>query len=159
MVMRLGTSCARLVQAVGTISIGLLCTSPVWASDSDYGADYTDDFPVAMHAEAPSPRPAPASAPPTPRPSRVTAPLSLGDEAIGVQSVAPNQSGVPARGMSQQSVRQAYGAPLSVHEPIGQPPITRWDYPAFRVYFEYDHVIHSVIPERPEPIDHSAQLD
>ena len=25
-----------------------------------------------------------------------------------------------------------------------QPPITRWDYPAFSVYFEHDRVIHAV---------------
>ena len=25
-----------------------------------------------------------------------------------------------------------------------QPPITRWDYPSFSVYFEHDKVIHAV---------------
>ncbi len=30
-----------------------------------------------------------------------------------------------------------------------QPPITRWDYDAFSVYFENDHVIHAVVPSEP----------
>jgi hypothetical protein len=27
---------------------------------------------------------------------------------------------------------------------VGQPPITRWVFPTFVVYFEYQHVIHAV---------------
>jgi hypothetical protein len=27
---------------------------------------------------------------------------------------------------------------------VGQPPITRWDYASYSVYFEYDRVIDSV---------------
>jgi hypothetical protein len=28
--------------------------------------------------------------------------------------------------------------------PVGQPPIERWEYPGFIVYFEYRNVLHSV---------------
>ena len=28
---------------------------------------------------------------------------------------------------------------------VGKPPISRWEYPGFVVYFEHDHVIHSVV--------------
>jgi hypothetical protein len=28
---------------------------------------------------------------------------------------------------------------------VGKPPISRWEYPGFIVYFESDHVIHSVV--------------
>jgi hypothetical protein len=37
--------------------------------------------------------------------------------------------------------------------PVGEPPITRWDYDKFVVVFEYNRVIHSVTkhdtPPRP----------
>ena len=52
--------------------------------------------------------------------------------------------GRPTRGMSQAKVESKYGAPASVKAPIGDPPITRWEYPDMVVYFEYDKVIHAV---------------
>ena len=52
--------------------------------------------------------------------------------------------GRPTRGMSQASVESRYGAPATVKAPVGDPPITRWEYPDFVVYFEYDKVIHAV---------------
>ena len=56
------------------------------------------------------------------------------------------ESGVdtPKRGSSMKSVEARFGAPASRHAAIGKPPITRWDYPGFSVYFEYEHVVHSV---------------
>lgn len=159
MVMRLGTSCTRLVQAVGVVLTGLVYMGAPAASNNDYGADYTDDSSVMTHTGTTSSSSAAAPGPSARASSASTAPLSLGDQAMGVQSDAPAQAAVPTSGDSRQSVISAYGAPLSVRGPVGQPPITRWDYPAFRVYFEYDHVIHSVIPGRPEPVDHADQLD
>jgi hypothetical protein len=50
----------------------------------------------------------------------------------------------PAKGASMQSVEARFGAPASRHAAIGKPPITRWDYPGFSVYFEYQHVVHAV---------------
>ena len=41
-------------------------------------------------------------------------------------------------------VKRVVGAPSRRHAAVGQPPITRWDYPGFSVYFEYDKVINSV---------------
>lgn len=51
---------------------------------------------------------------------------------------------LPQRGQSQTSVLNRYGEPVRRHASVGQPPITRWDYPGFAVYFEYSHVINSV---------------
>ena len=34
--------------------------------------------------------------------------------------------------------------PRQKHGAVGEPPITRWDYPGFSVYFEHETVIHSV---------------
>jgi hypothetical protein len=50
----------------------------------------------------------------------------------------------PARGMSMANVEARFGAPTSRQPTVGQPPITRWDYPGFSVFFEHDRVIHSV---------------
>lgn len=50
----------------------------------------------------------------------------------------------PVRGMSMESVQARYGAPLSKRPAVGDPPITRWEYQDFVVYFEYRFVIHAV---------------
>lgn len=53
-------------------------------------------------------------------------------------------TGKPARGMTQQRVEDTYGQPQSRREAVGDPPISRWEYPGFVVFFEYDRVIHAV---------------
>lgn len=55
-----------------------------------------------------------------------------------------NSSASPGRGLTQQSVRSKWGEPSGKNAPVGEPPISSWDYGTFVVYFEYDHVIHSV---------------
>lgn len=50
----------------------------------------------------------------------------------------------PNRGMSMTTVESGWGMPLSKRNAIGDPPITRWEYPSFVVYFEYSNVIHAV---------------
>ena len=51
----------------------------------------------------------------------------------------------PGNGISMASVRQQYGDPISEGSSVGDPPITRWEYEGFSVYFEHDLVLHSVI--------------
>ena len=51
----------------------------------------------------------------------------------------------PARGSTMASVTRHFGEPTNRHATVGKPPITRWDYPQFSVYFENDRVLHSVI--------------
>ncbi len=51
----------------------------------------------------------------------------------------------PTRGMTQASVESKYGSPVAVKAPVGDPPITRWEYQDFVVFFEYDKVIHAVV--------------
>jgi len=51
----------------------------------------------------------------------------------------------PTRGMTQASVESKYGSPVTVNAPVGDPPITRWEYQDFVVFFEYDKVIHAVV--------------
>jgi hypothetical protein len=51
----------------------------------------------------------------------------------------------PGRGMSMKAVEAKFGAPQERHAAVGKPPITRWDYPAFSVFFEYERVIDAVV--------------
>jgi hypothetical protein len=55
----------------------------------------------------------------------------------------------PAAGMTMKTVEERFGAPQERHQAVGAPPITRWDYPAFAVYFEKDRVIHAVVTPTP----------
>jgi hypothetical protein len=60
------------------------------------------------------------------------------DPSAGVSGVRPN------RGMSMETVESRWGTPLTKRNAVGDPPITRWEYPTFVVYFEYRNVIHAV---------------
>ncbi|MDN5871256.1 MAG: hypothetical protein L0H73_11130 [Nitrococcus sp.] len=51
---------------------------------------------------------------------------------------------VPVRGTTMGQVKQHFGMPRRIFPAVGEPPITRWVYPQFVVYFERDWVIHSV---------------
>ena len=65
---------------------------------------------------------------------------------IGDQ-VAVRESSIerPERGITMSAVEARFGAPLKRYPAIGEPPITRWDYPGFSVFFEHDRVIHAVV--------------
>jgi hypothetical protein len=51
----------------------------------------------------------------------------------------------PKRGSTMSAVQGRFGEPVTRHAAVGQPPITRWDYAGFSVYFENDRVLHAVI--------------
>lgn len=50
----------------------------------------------------------------------------------------------PTRGMSMDRVEARFGTPINRVAAIGEPPITRWEYANFTVYFEHQFVIHAV---------------
>ncbi len=57
---------------------------------------------------------------------------------------------LPARGLTKSQVVKRYGEPLRKLAPRGgdtrlHPVINRWEYAKYIVYFEHDHVIHSVL--------------
>lgn len=54
----------------------------------------------------------------------------------------------PTRGMSMNAVTKQFGQPNAKVGAIGQPPITRWVYNDFVVFFEYSHVIDAVVPQK-----------
>lgn len=62
------------------------------------------------------------------------------DRADVVQTVPS----MPPRGATMDTVRSRLGQPRTRTAPVGEPPITRWVYDEFTVYFEHDRVIHSV---------------
>lgn len=73
--------------------------------------------------------------------------ISIADPSYQV----PNSSqGIlrPTQGMSMALVEQKFGQPEEKSDAIGQPPITRWTYNDFVVFFEYNLVIHSVVPHK-----------
>jgi hypothetical protein len=51
----------------------------------------------------------------------------------------------PTRGSTMAQVQEKFGAPAKRYPAVGKPPITRWDYPSFSVYFEFNRVVHSVV--------------
>jgi hypothetical protein len=55
----------------------------------------------------------------------------------------------PTNGQNMQAVEARFGAPQSTHGPVGEPPISRWDYPGYSVYFEHDKVLTSVVHRKP----------
>jgi hypothetical protein len=56
-------------------------------------------------------------------------------------------SGVPHphRSQTMHQVEQRFGTPEKRYAAVGRPPITRWDYPDFSVFFEYNRVVHAVV--------------
>jgi hypothetical protein len=67
--------------------------------------------------------------------------IALGDEVM----VRDSDIARPARGMTMHAVEAKFGAPQQRHPAVGQPPISRWDYHGFTVFFEHDRVIHAVV--------------
>src|SRR5262245_48662014 len=67
--------------------------------------------------------------------------IVMGDSVAVRESTAPH----PNRGMSMSAVEAKFGQPANRHNAVGEPPITRWDYPRCRVYFEHQFVIHAVM--------------
>ena len=70
-------------------------------------------------------------------------------DTLDMEGVAPDaSSGRPTRGMTAVSVESKFGTPQSKVAPVGDPPISRWEYQDFIVFFEYDRVIHAVVKRK-----------
>ncbi|MBT8139373.1 MAG: hypothetical protein KJP25_06380 [Gammaproteobacteria bacterium] len=70
---------------------------------------------------------------------------------VPIASQGGNASDIarPTAGMTGDRVLARFGEPLRALAPVGDPPITRWEYADFFVYFEYNHVVHAVLKHRP----------
>lgn len=86
------------------------------------------------------------------------APLAMADVLTLPQGSAQStRPMLPERGQAMSTVQARYGAPTKRHAPVGgnkpqHPPITRWDYADFSVFFEHEHVIDAVVKEAPKPL-------
>ena len=63
----------------------------------------------------------------------------------GHVQVAASSVARPGRGTTMREVKAKFGAPEKQYPAVGKPPITRWDYPAFSVFFEFNRVVDSVV--------------
>lgn len=63
---------------------------------------------------------------------------------IDPSSVVQKVPGMPDRGITKERVRARLGDPNREVPAVGEPPISRWVYDEFTVYFEHDRVLHSV---------------
>ena len=78
-------------------------------------------------------------------------------------ATATASAALPIRGESQRTVLSRYGEPAKRHAAVGggsaaQPPITRWDYAGFSVFFENSHVVDAVVPGAPAPLFNTGEL-
>lgn len=84
-------------------------------------------------------------------------------EMPAAESAAAPSIALPAKGSLTTEVRKIFGEPTTKHPAVGggsrqQPPITRWDYPGFSVFFENNHVVDAVIPGAPAHVHHREEL-
>ncbi len=76
----------------------------------------------------------------------------LSAETLDIVPASANPPGQrPDRGMSMDRVEAAFGAPSRRTAPVGDPPISRWEYPGFVVFFEHSKVIHAVARQTRSP--------
>ena len=69
---------------------------------------------------------------------------------VGAQGTEASVIEKPRTGMSSEQVRAQFGEPSAATPAVGDPPISRWEYPNYFVFFEHDHVIHAVVKHTPQ---------
>jgi len=71
--------------------------------------------------------------------------LQMPEETTQQMGESRAMASMPVRGMSMVQVAAKFGQPKQKLKPVGDPPITRWIYDGYTVYFEYTYVIQSVV--------------
>ncbi|WP_376696086.1 hypothetical protein [Wenzhouxiangella sp. EGI_FJ10305] len=66
---------------------------------------------------------------------------------------------LPQNGLTKAQVEQRFGEPDERRPAVGDPPITRWIYDDFNVFFEYDLAIESVLHHEAIVREAEAQLE
>ena len=64
---------------------------------------------------------------------------------VGQQAAEKQSMERPRLGITQDQVRERFGDPQDWNDPVGEPPISSWEYQDFIVYFEHNVVLHSVL--------------
>jgi hypothetical protein len=76
----------------------------------------------------------------------ITTMLVVGLLGLSINATAAER--LPDRGLTQDTIRQQFGAPKRQVAPVGTPPISRWIYDDFTIYFEGNISIHAVSHRR-----------
>lgn len=71
---------------------------------------------------------------------------------VGQQAAEKQALQTPPRGITKAQVRARFGDPRAEFPAVGEPPISSWDYDNYRVYFEGDLVLHSVLKGSAQPV-------
>lgn len=71
---------------------------------------------------------------------------------IGQQAREKQILETPRRGTTKAEVRRRFGEPQREIPAVGSPPISSWEYENYRVYFEGDLVLHSVLKGTAQPV-------
>lgn len=69
---------------------------------------------------------------------------------VGQQAAQEQVGAKPRNGMDKAEVAQRFGEPRDRRGPVGDPPISVWDYGEYVVYFEQDTVLHTVAKHQPQ---------
>jgi hypothetical protein len=143
-------ACAGAVQADNPAASAE--SAPAAATATHALTATTTETAATAAASAMTSTPAAATLTTTSEPSASKAPTNT-------SAVSPVQAGsglsMPTRGMSMENVEHIFGAPQeklpAVPDPGTKlhPPITRWVYPDYIVYFEYNYVVHTVLKKHP----------
>ncbi len=75
-------------------------------------------------------------------------PTHVNADTLSIINAPANSAGGiqrPERGQTRQQVESLFGSPLERMDAVGEPPISRWAYDKYTVYFENDYVIHSAV--------------
>lgn len=75
-----------------------------------------------------------------------TAPLVQADRLLieSVEAAEASAEPRPQHGQTMDQVRSRFGDPEREVPAVGNPPISRWEYSGFTVYFEHDRVLRAV---------------
>lgn len=78
------------------------------------------------------------------------APMPAHADTLRMEAPSAAATAPDVRGRTKAQVRARLGAPTEELPPVGgdrprHPPITRWVYPGFTVYFERDRALHTVV--------------
>lgn len=83
--------------------------------------------------------------------------FSINADVLLIDRVEAKQGvNVPQKSATMNQVRSGFGDPLNEYPAVGNPPITRWEYAKFIVYFEHEFVISTVL-KKSKPTEKSPK--
>ena len=119
------------------------------ATASAAPAASTASAPAAATAAVQTAASTPAAAAPAPEPAPAPAATPTASAAPAQVMTSGGTPQIPVRGMDMANVEHIFGTPLEKQDAVGKPPITRWVYSDYIVYFEYNKVLHTVMKAGP----------